>query len=94
MQIFAAAYEYTIRRQVATGYYRDDGGGFYRPTIVGAFAMTWGLLPPFKGMRAAKERARAQEQLQAAEARPLSPPLNVPISHESPYRDDPALASA
>src|SRR5439155_9841909 len=95
LNMFAEGYEYSIRRQVGTGYFRDDGGsGVYCPSLRGAFAMTWAQLPPMNAMRAAKEKSRAEDQLQAVAAAPLSPPTNVPISQKTPYRDAPASSSA
>jgi hypothetical protein len=92
LESFREGSEYVIRRQVGTGYYLDAGDGVYRMTFRGAFAMTWALLPPFKGLRAARERERVRKQLRESEQRPLAPTANVRISHESPYRDDPAIS--
>jgi hypothetical protein len=92
MTIFAVSYEYVARRQIATGYLREDSTpGVYRATLKGAFAMTWPLLPPFKQHRAAAEKKRVDEQLAAAMMSPVGPPTNIRISHESPYQDDPAV---
>jgi hypothetical protein len=92
LDAFMDGYEYSIRRQVGTGYYRDAGDGVYRPTVQGAFAMTWKLLPPLKDILAARERSRVKQQLAAAQARPVAAPANVRISHESPYQHDPAVS--
>jgi hypothetical protein len=91
LKIFAISYEYVTRRQIATGYLREDSTpGVYRATFKGAFGMTWPLLPPFKQQRASAEKKRLDEQLAAAMDNPLAPPTNIRISHESPYHDDPA----
>jgi hypothetical protein len=46
-----------VASQVETGYVRDAGGS-YRATIVGAFAMVYKQLPPFKQIRDAMNRSR------------------------------------
>jgi hypothetical protein len=66
----AAAYVSTIlveqlEEQIGTGYmYRAPGGKWYRPTWKGALLMTWGLLWPFKAIRA-QRRAHEARQLMA-----------------------------
>ena len=52
----------TFRKQVSTGYLAETSEGF-RPSVVGAFIMTWQELWPAKAIRRAAERKRAQSLL-------------------------------
>ena len=47
---------------------RDEQAGVYRPTLFGAFYMTWGLLPPFKQIKAALRRSRAEKMRRQVES--------------------------
>ena len=52
------------RRQVEFGYmYLDEAAGAYRPTLRGAFMMTWKLAWPVKQVRAALAKKAATETL-------------------------------
>ena len=53
---------HVLERQRRLGLYVRDGE-VYRPTLRGAYLMTWRLLPPLKGMRAARN-ARALQELE------------------------------
>ncbi|MBN1489357.1 MAG: hypothetical protein JXA69_05515 [Phycisphaerae bacterium] len=77
----------SLIRQEEAGYFTVAKPGAYRPTWRGAFMMTWGLLPPFKQIRAARMRRRAKAAIAAMEAQPPASPRNVPITHESPYAE-------
>lgn len=51
----------------AQGYFvHEPERGVYRPTWVGAFLMTWRMLPPLKQIRAARFRATARRMLREA----------------------------
>jgi hypothetical protein len=54
-----------LTEQVEAGTWRrDDGAQVFRPTFVGAWKMTWRLLPPFRAIRLARLRSRAAALLQ------------------------------
>ncbi len=54
-----------LEEQVAAGTWRrDDVGQVFRPTFTGAWVMTWRLLPPFRSIRAARQRRGAAALLQ------------------------------
>jgi len=79
----------TLRKQmearVETGYFvRDTLAECYRPTLPGAFLMTWALLWPWKPLRIAWARRWARSMLENA----------PPESLEARARRDEALASA
>lgn len=49
-----------LEEQVETGmWWRDDVAQVFRPTFVGAWVMSWRLLPPFRAIRTARLRRRA-----------------------------------
>ena len=53
-----------LRRVAAAGYYRlDEPAQLYRPTLKGAYLMTWKLLPPFQSIRRAAKLRRARREL-------------------------------
>jgi hypothetical protein len=57
--------------QVPTGILRLDAvSGTYRPTLYGAYRMTWAQLPPFKQIAKMRRRARAQRLLRELESDP------------------------
>ena len=64
--------------QMAAGYYRfNDATRSYRPTLRGAFLMTWKMLPPFKQLAQAKIRDRARRmlrdlQIEGVDRRPVA----------------------
>lgn len=66
--------------QLGTGYLRrDDRAQVFRPTLLGAWGMTYRLLPPFRQIREAGRRRRAQALLatlglEGKDARPVAPP--------------------
>jgi hypothetical protein len=80
---FADGYEESIAKQVKTGYVQADSSNpsMYSPTIQGAYAMTWGQLPPMKQMRRTAADKRAEEQIRQAGTRAL-PSQAVRITHE------------
>lgn len=47
---------------------RDEQAGVYRPTLYGAFYMTWGQLPPFKQIKGSLRRSRAEKMRKAVES--------------------------
>jgi hypothetical protein len=54
-----------LRRVADAGYFwLDEPAGKYRPTLKGAYLMTWRLLWPLKGLRAAARRRKARRELQ------------------------------
>ena len=54
----------SYEKQVKRGWlYYDDGADVYRPTILGAYLMTWGLLQPFKTVRKMLVRLRERRLL-------------------------------
>ncbi len=56
-------------RQVRFGRLRlDSASGVYRPTIIGAYLMTWGLLWPIKPIRMMLMKSREQATLRAFRA--------------------------
>jgi hypothetical protein len=57
--------ERAMRSQVEHGVYRVAGEG-YRPTLRGAFLITWRLLPPLKARRAAANQRMANQILAGA----------------------------
>jgi hypothetical protein len=58
--ILEAAMIREVAGQIATGYFRLDGGAnAYRPTAKGALLMTWKSLPPWKMVIQARARRRA-----------------------------------
>jgi hypothetical protein len=58
---FIKSYE----QQVERGWlYYDEGGDCYRPTLKGAYLMTWGLLQPFKAFRKSALHRRARQILE------------------------------
>jgi hypothetical protein len=86
---------FDLDRQVRLGVFRYDTAiDSYRPTIPGAYRMTWSQLPPFKNMLDNAERRRSEATVShmLAQPLPLMPPT-VPITNQSPYRTSrPALA--
>jgi hypothetical protein len=82
---FADGYEESIARQVRTGYVSPSASDptLYSPTIQGAYAMTWGQLPPMKQMRRSAEDKRAEQQVRQAGTKPIPAPA-VKITHERP----------
>lgn len=65
----AAALREELDRQIPTGYMeRDEAAGIYRPTVKGAFLMTWGELFPFKQIRRLRRDRQARELLAELEA--------------------------
>ena len=51
-------------RQCSLGMlYLDRAAAAYRPTLKGAFLMTWGMLPPMKQIRSAKMNRTAERRL-------------------------------
>lgn len=54
--------------QVRMGFLKYDAAAeAYRPTVKGAYLMTWGLLPPFKGMRMAAMKRKEERILKEFE---------------------------
>src|SRR2546427_2021057 len=52
------------RAQVAAGYFRfDERARRFRPTLKGAYLMTWKMLPPFATLRKRRLRREARELL-------------------------------
>ena len=79
---------FDFERQVRLGvFWHDAASDSYRPTLPGAYHMTWSQLPPFKQMLDGADRRRAECTVNELLARPLPPlPTTVPITHRSPYR--------
>jgi hypothetical protein len=76
-----------LEEQVAAGTWRkDEGAQVYRPTFLGAWAMTWRLLPPFRAIRTARLRRRAAALLkdlgmEGRDPHPIAqPPTRVSIA--------------
>lgn len=69
-----------LAEQVEAGTYRrDDVTQEFRPTFIGAWRMTWRLLPPFRAMRMARVRRRAAALLrelgmEGRDPRPIAQP--------------------
>ena len=58
------AFEKTLAEQAARGWLRPvDGGRAYRPTVVGAYLMTWGLMPPASWVRKWRHARRTDRLL-------------------------------
>jgi hypothetical protein len=58
-----------MARHVDLGYYyRDELAGVQRPTLKGAYLMSWRLLWPVKPIRAALRRSKAQRLLRELES--------------------------
>lgn len=57
---FGQSYEEQARRGIL---YYDRRSDSYRPTLYGAYRMTWGLLPPFKQLRVLAMRRRERRLL-------------------------------
>ncbi|MBI3463336.1 MAG: hypothetical protein HY000_09795 [Planctomycetes bacterium] len=54
----------SYEKQVDRGWlYYDDAADAYRPTLQGAYLMTWSLMQPFKAIRAVAMRRRAWKTL-------------------------------
>jgi hypothetical protein len=87
LAVFVEMYDYPILRQVEVGYFRyDDQADVYRMTTRGAFAMTWGQLPPIVQLRRARDRAEASRQLAEVNRAPRDPRRGVPVTSDSPYK--------
>jgi hypothetical protein len=83
-RFLADAYNVEHRWQVEAGYYRfDDKARRFRPTLKGAFLMTWKLLPPMAQLRRAALRKRARALLEqigmegSSDERPVVAPVSV-----------------
>jgi hypothetical protein len=77
--------QYDMQRQAELGYFYDAGDGFYRPTLIGAFAMTWKELPPMKQIRRWRMDRRARAALAETRMNGGGKGRQVSITHESPY---------
>jgi hypothetical protein len=63
-EFMATAMQRSYDDQVGTGLLRKDApAGVYRPTLLGAFKMTWRLLPPLKQILTRKRDALAKKVL-------------------------------
>jgi hypothetical protein len=76
---FADMFEESIKRQLDTGYLMFAGDGIYLPTMLGAYLMTWGQLPPMNSLRRSAEDKRAEAQVRQAGSTPFAPPTNVKV---------------
>ena len=67
---FADLYAESIHRQVGAGYLEQlpNDRALYRPTLAGAYLMTWAQLPPLKNMKRTAEDKRAEDQIRHAAA--------------------------
>jgi hypothetical protein len=85
---FMDGLEFDLERQVHAGYFRRGRTpNEYRPSLVGAFMMTWKELPPMKQIRRPRVHRRVRAQEDAARTAGLvKAPANVRISNQSPYR--------
>ena len=69
-----------LTEQVEAGTWRrDDHAGVFRPTLTGAWVMTWKLLPPFSTIRKARLRGHAAQilrdlDMEGPDARPIAQP--------------------
>lgn len=64
VDVLRIAVLHEMEKQLATGYFRlDETAARYRPTLRGAFLMTWKLLPPVRQMRAWRLARRARALL-------------------------------
>src|SRR5881394_2428444 len=88
------------RAQMEAGYYRfDERARRWRPTLRGAFVMTWRMLPPFKqiikaGVRSRARRALGEIAMDGPDARPVAAVTTVTpqpdtVSGDAPARDRP-----
>ena len=77
------------RAQTDAGYYRlDEAARRWRPTLRGAFVMTWRMLPPFKqiiraGVRSRARRALRELAMEGRDARPVAAVTAVTPSAET-----------
>ncbi len=73
------------RAQMEAGYYRfDERARRWRPTLRGAFVMTWRMLPPFKqiikaGVRSRARRALGEIAMDGPDARPVAAVTTVTL---------------
>lgn len=87
------------RTQAEAGYYRfDEAARRWRPTLRGAFVMTWRLLPPFKQIITAGVRRRARAVLneiamEGRDARPVAAVTAVTPQPDTPGSEAPARQS-
>jgi len=87
---------FEFERQVRLGlFWHDVAIDSYRPTVAGAYRMTWSQLPPIKQMLDSADRRRAESIVARLQSQPPPPlPPSVPITHESPYKSPlPAVAA-
>jgi len=64
----------SYEKQVKNGIlYRDAAGSVYRPTLRGAFWMTWGLLQPMKAFREQAVRSRERQILAELRSQAAAP---------------------
>src|SRR6266576_722055 len=73
------------RAQMEAGYYRfDERARRWRPTLRGAFVMSWRMLPPFKqiikaGVRSRARRALGEIAMDGPDARPVAAVTTVTL---------------
>lgn len=83
-RFLADLYDTEHQWQVEAGYYRfDKGASRFRPTLKGAYLMSWKQMPPFGQLRKAAMRRRARAVLQeigmaGPDQRPVAAPASVP----------------
>jgi hypothetical protein len=75
----------SMEDQLASWRFRRTSSGANAPTLLGAFALVWPVLPPLSFIFKALERRRGRAQLRAALTQPISPPSSVKVTHRSPY---------
>lgn len=75
-----------LRQEKAGIYRRCREPGEFRPTPIGAFLMTWSLLPPLKQIRAFFMRRRERKEIKEARTQPLTASRAVAVTHESPHK--------
>jgi len=84
------------RAQMEAGYYRfDERARRWRPTLRGAFVMTWRMLPPFKqiikaGVRSRARRALGEIAMDGTDARPVAAVTTVTPQPDTVSGDAPA----
>ena len=82
-RFLAQLYDEAHHWQVEAGYYRfDRKANRYRPTLKGAYLMSWGMLPPFGQLRRAAVRRKAgallrQIGMEGEDQRPVAAPASV-----------------
>jgi hypothetical protein len=90
-RFLAQSYNIEHRWQVEAGYQRFDAKARrFRPTLKGAFLMTWKLMPPIAQLRRGALRKRARALLEqigmegSSDQRPVAEPLSVTLVEPLP----------